>query len=182
MTKGTFQFIIILILFPFISCKKDNTVNPTSVQVYMKYKLDGVLQDYTGDVGSLVSTGTGVTASKDPVPNSSNKVYMLWGQKSSEHVLTFNFPTDSLQVGQYKFDHQIGFQSMCELKIVNSSVTHRYTLRFDRGDVMTTNITRYSNGSIDGTFSGRLTYYDFITYTSVNITEGEFKNVPIYYH
>ena len=148
----------------------------------MKFKIDGVLQDCTGSFDSLVSKGKGVTARKEGLPFDPGKIYDIMGQANSNSVLTFRLYTDSLQVKEYIFKTELGY-NIVELKGFDGRSYKRFYPYRAKGDSIILNITRYSDKTIDGNFSGRLSQFDqAYTYQTVTITEGEFKNVPLFYY
>jgi hypothetical protein len=95
---------------------------------------------------------------------------------------TFSFYTDSLTVGNYKFLGTYG-----DMFFMDYYNTNEYV--HAPSDSMSINITSNSNGHISGNFSGVLT--PLITASNINniwgtagsvlITNGTFKNVPVYY-
>ena len=100
---------------------------------------------------------------------------------SGELTFTFMF-TDSLTVGTYKYNGQYG-----EMFILDYNNTNGFVV--SSPDNMTFTITSYTNGHISGNFSGKLSPmvtsgYPTNTYGtpgSVVITNGTFKDVPVFY-
>jgi hypothetical protein len=80
-------------------------------------------------------SGEGVTANKSVAPFTFQMVYELRGQKDWNSTLTFRFYTNSLRLGQYRFDTSVRYQ-MTELKLFGNSAYKRYDLNFERGEVM----------------------------------------------
>ncbi len=95
---------------------------------------------------------------------------------------TFSFYTDSLTVGNYKYLGTYG-----DMFFIDYYNTNEYV--HAASDSMSFNVTSYSNGHISGNFSGLLTPMvtagtinnTYGTPGSVLITNGSFKNVPVFY-
>lgn len=107
--------------------------------------------------------------------------YNLEGLSSSGYFY-FTFNTDSLMTGNYKYTSAYGDMSFT---IYNDTFEYVHAPT----DSISFNITSYTNGHISGNFSGTLTPLivagnpDNIYGTpgSVLITDGTFKNVPVFY-
>jgi hypothetical protein len=95
---------------------------------------------------------------------------------------TFSFYTDSLKVGNYKYTGGNG-------PIFFTDYNGSDEFVFSPPDSMSFNITSYRNGRISGNFSGVLTPMRYTggsldldgVVGSVLITNGSFKNVPVFY-
>ena len=107
--------------------------------------------------------------------------YNLDGVSNSGET-TFSFYTDSLTVGNYKYTGANG-----DMFFIDYYNTAEYV--HAPSDSMSFNITSYNNGHISGNFSGQLTPLivagnpnnTYGTPGSVLITNGSFKNVPVFY-
>lgn len=105
--------------------------------------------------------------------------YSLSGISNSGET-SFSFYTDSLAVGNYKYLGTYG-----DMFFIDYNNTAEYV--HAPSDSMSFNITSYNNGHISGNFSGVLTPLldpNNNTYGapgSVLITNGSFKNVPVFY-
>jgi len=94
---------------------------------------------------------------------------------------TFSFITDSLRVGNYKYTGANG-----QILFTDYNNTNEFV--YAVSDSMSFNITSNHNGHISGNFLSVLTpmieagnsYNTFGTPNSVLITNGSFKNVPIF--
>lgn len=97
--------------------------------------------------------------------------------------VTFDFNVDSLAIRNYKYTGADGtrFIALCNM-------AEEYV--YAPSDSMSFNVTSYTNGRISGNFSGVLTPQLFNSSTnnsyfgtagSVHITNGSFKNVPVFY-
>jgi hypothetical protein len=99
---------------------------------------------------------------------------------SNSGETTFSFYTDSLFAGNYKYLGTYG-----DMFFIDYYNTAEYV--HAPSDSMSINITSYNNGHISGNFSGLLTPLldpNNNTYGapgSVLITDGSFKNVPVFY-
>ena len=107
--------------------------------------------------------------------------YILDGVSSSGEF-TFNFGTDSLTIGNYIYTGIYGDMFFIDYNNQNE-YAHAPT------DSMSFNVTSYKNGLISGNFSGQLTpmisagipYNTYGAPGSTLITNGSFKNVPVFY-
>jgi hypothetical protein len=107
--------------------------------------------------------------------------YSLSGLSNSGET-SFVFYTDTLTVGNYTYLGTYG-----DMFFIDYYNTNEYV--HAPSDSMSFNITSYSNGHISGNFSGVLT--PLITASTINnifgdpgsvlITNGSFKNVPVFY-
>jgi hypothetical protein len=100
---------------------------------------------------------------------------------SNSGETTFSFYTDSLTVGNYKYLGTYG-----DMFFIDYYNTNEYV--HAPSDSMSFNITSNNNGHISGNFSGLLTPMmtagtpnTYGTPGSVLITNGSFKNVPVFY-
>lgn len=157
---------------------------------------DALLQQNSGGNSNVTATlsyevnGNAVNLSVNDAANQDPNSYSLGCTKSlGEYFLdgltntgefTFHFITDSLAVGNYKYTSIYGPQYFLSY---NGSADYVY----NGYDSLSFNITSYKNGLISGNFSGLLTPLidpnnnTYGTTSSVIITNGSFKNVPIFY-
>jgi len=104
--------------------------------------------------------------------------YALTGLSTSGDF-TFVFYTTTLTTGHYDFTGAFG-----EFYMLRYNGTDEYV--HARSDSLSLNITSYANRHINGNFSGVLTprldanSNRFGTPSSVSITNGSFKNVPVF--
>jgi hypothetical protein len=113
---------------------------------------------------------------------SKNPGYYSLDAISNSGETGFSFYTDSLAVGNYKYLGTYG-----DMFFIDYYNTAEYV--HAPSDSMSFNITSYNNGHISGNFSGVLT--PLITPGTTNnifgdpgsvlITNGSFKNVPVFY-
>ncbi len=105
--------------------------------------------------------------------------YSLDGLSNSGEI-SFSFYTDSLTIGNYKYISSYG-----PMYFLTYNGTAEYV--YNGYDSLSFNITSYKDGHISGNFSGLLTPMidpNNNTYgptSSVSITNGSFKNVPVFY-
>ena len=151
----------------------------------------------SGGQGKVTATlsykinGNTVSISVDDADNQSTVPYYTLGCSkyagyysldaiSSSGETTFSFYTDSLAVGNYKYLGTYGDMFFTDYYNTDEFV-------HAPSDCMSFNITSYKNGHISGNFSGVLTpLVDpgnniFGDTGSVLITNGSFKNVPVFY-
>jgi hypothetical protein len=112
-----------------------------------------------------------------------NPGYYALSALSSSGEFIFVVYTDSLTTGNYKYIGTGG-----DLYFINYNGINEYV--HAPSDSMSLNITSYNNGRISGNFSGVLTPLhisntasndEYGTPSSVHITNGSFKNVPVIY-
>jgi hypothetical protein len=119
--------------------------------------------------------------SKTIYPGTNSTVYTL-DCLSATGEFAFTFFTDSLHVGNYSYTGIYG-----DMFFLRYNGTDEYV--HDAADSMSFNVTSYIKGHISGNFSGRLTPmvmagYPTNTYGtpgSILITNGSFKDVPVFY-
>lgn len=179
--KKLFYFFIILGLHT--SCKKttDNNRN-TSDDAYIKYKVNGTQVEFKGDYLHYLSTVNGIYVTKTKFPTAPQSTYIFLGQSGPNNIIRFQIETDSLQTRTYNVYPTLTTGGGNPMIIVNTKPYTAYT--FDGTQKITVNISRYSQGTTDGTFSGKLYWQSIstpVTYDSINVMEGEFKNAQIIY-
>ncbi|MGN6542515.1 MAG: hypothetical protein ACTHKY_17035 [Ginsengibacter sp.] len=151
-----------------------------------------------GGHGSATATlsyeinGNSVNISVDDADNQSSPYRTLYCSKdpgsynlsgvSNTGEITFSFYTDSLTVGNYKYTGWYGDMFITDYN-------NRDAFIYAPSDSMSFNITSYNNGHISGNFSGVLTpmitagnpHNTYGTPSSILITKGSFKNIPVFY-
>jgi len=151
-------------------------------------------EDYggQGDVTATLSykvNGNAVSLTVPDAESQDSTSYTLGCTKSGDYDLdaitpsgefTFIFLTDSLTIGHYVFPGGYGPQ-------FTTTYNGQDEYTYYPSDSMSFNVTSYKNGLISGNFSGQLTPMlstgnnDFGAPSSVLITDGSFKNVPVFY-
>jgi len=148
-----------------------------------------------GDVTATLSykiNGNAVNLSVPDAESQDPSLYTLGCTKSGGYILdavpstgefTFNFSTDSLTRGNYIYIGNGG-----ELFITTYNGQDEFV--YAPTDSMSFNVTSYKNGLISGNFSGQLTPLIsdsnpnnsiYGAPSSILITDGSFKNVPVFY-
>ena len=170
----------------FASCTRDpNTGNntPTIADGTLQYKVNGNLvtiknisiadAEYTVFFKQLQGTA---------IPHTR---YMFNGQKGANNIWVFGIQTDSLTLGNYTYDSTYLYPSHI---LTTMTYNGQQSALFYRGDVMSINITSYSNGFISGNFTAKFTPLGslgtvpaYSTRGTTLITEGEFKNIKCIY-
>ena len=99
--------------------------------------------------------------------------YVIQGAKGTADAIVLSITTDSLMTTNYEADR---FYSTVDKNNLVRGV-------FDSSQIINISITRYSSGTIDGTFSGYIYSYNIFgsNYDRYPLTNGEFKNVKITY-
>jgi hypothetical protein len=143
---------------------------------YIRYQVNSMQLEYSGGYDAISSTGVGVYATKQIETSSANR-YTITGQLGNNKTIKIVIVTDSLQRGPYTTASTAG----TTLAYVDSAqFTNNRPV-----DYLTVSISRVSNGTIDGTFSGRLSNSKTIdgvtTYSDGLVTDGLFQNVAIHY-
>jgi len=170
----------------FASCNKDPTTGnntPTIADGTLQYKVNGNLvtiknisiadAEYTVFFKQLQGTG---------IPHTR---YMFNGQKGANNIWVFGIESDSLTLGNYTYDSTYLYPSAI---VTTMTYNGQQSALFYGGDVMSINITSYSNGFISGNFTAKFTPFpiiigvpDYSTRGTTLITEGEFKNIKCIY-
>ena len=178
-----FYLIALLISFFLSSCLKQSIPdamlgikNSGKVTATLSYKINGNV----------------VSISVDDADNQNPNLYTLGCSKyagyysidglSNSGETSFEFYTDSLTVGNYKYLGTYG-----DMFFISYNGEDEFV--HAPSDSMIFNITSYSNGHINGNFSGVLTPMIssgnpnniYGTPGSILITNGTFKNVPVFY-
>jgi len=113
---------------------------------------------------------------------SKSRNYYSLGGVSNTGEIVFTFYTDSLTVGVYRRAFAYDDPFVAEYNGINGYI-------YAASDSITVNITSYDKGHISGNFAGVLTPViiagnpdnTYGTASSVLITNGSFKNVPVFY-
>jgi hypothetical protein len=174
--------LITLLSFALASCFKSDNRDLGSYSVadgYIRYQLNNFPFEINGGYSSFSNTGIGVYGRKQlRSATVENTRYIIIGQLSARRSITIVIATDSLTTGTYT---------------TSSSSNPITTTKFDSvqysgnraEDVLHLEIIRNTNGTIDGTFSGKLstatTANGSTTYNEGFITNGVLKNVAISY-
>jgi hypothetical protein len=173
-----FYAVIIIVIIFFSSCLKESI--PDAM-------LGSKNSEGTTATMSYEVNGNAVNITVDNADNQDTDYYILGCSKLDYYSITglsdsgefvFVFYTTNLTVGNYKYTGAFGDFYM--LHYWMNDYVHA------RSDSMSLNITSYTNGHISGNFSGILTpmldesSQTFGTPSSVLITNGVFKNVPVF--
>ena len=182
-----FYFILIISMILFSSCLKQsipdamlaskNSGGKGSITATLSYKINGNPVNISvadADNQSLYPYYT-LGCSKN------TGYYNIEGISNSGEI-TFTFYTDSLTVGTYR-------RAISYYDPFVTSYNGENEYLYAPSDSITVNITSYDKGHISGNFSGALTpmiaagnpYNTYGTPSSVLITNGSFKNVPVFY-
>jgi len=146
------------------------------VTATLSYKINGnAVNISVADADNQGATNYTLGCSKNP------GYYSLSGISNAGET-SFLFYTDSLAVGNYKYLGTYG-----DMFFIDYFNTAEYV--HAPSDSLSFTITSYSNGHISGSFSGALT--PLLTASTINnifgdpgsvlITDGSFKNVPVFY-
>jgi hypothetical protein len=184
--KTLFIFTTVILLFA--ACSKSDS--PLGNASYIQYRINGILIRYNGDYNSYATgSGEGAWVSKIIPSSGPGFPYINYGfiglkplnqSLRTDQTIGFNIVTDSLKVQTYiptdSANHPIAFVK--EYAAI-------YTTGVRPTDKIMINISRYSFGSIDGTFTGQFTetidVNGVVTYNDGVITQGEFKNLKVMY-
>lgn len=153
----------------------ENSSVQADVTATLSYKVNGNPVNLTvADAKNQDPTGYTLGCSKE-------STYYDFDAVSTEGEFTFEFLTDTLTAGNYNLTGNLDWF----ITEYNDASEYLQSVTDSIGFTVTSN----KNGLISGTFSGRLTplisqnYPNDIygTPSSVLITEGSFKNVPVFY-
>lgn len=140
---------------------------------YIRYQVNNFPYEINGGYNSFSNTGVGVYCKKQlksaSVPSTR---YTILGQLSPKRSINLIIITDSLKSSSY----------------VITATANADTIQYSGNrteDILNLNITRNANGTIEGTFSGKLSNSRIIngsaTYIEGIISNGFFQNVGINY-
>lgn len=175
-------FSIILPILGLVSCFKSENRDLGVYNIsdgYMRYQVNNFPFEMNGGYNSFSNTGIGVYGRKQlksaAVPATR---YVIIGQLSTRKAINMVIITDSLQTGTYTTNALPGALTMIKIDSLQYAGNRPE-------DVLSLKITRNPTGTVDGTFSGKLsaakTTNSSTTYTDGLITNGVFKNVSIAY-
>jgi hypothetical protein len=148
----------------------------------LTYTINGTkVTTSVNDPDNQMPSGYQLGCSKTVYSGTNSIVYSL-DCVGSTGEMGFTFFTDSLMVGNYLYTGIYG-----DMFILSYNGTDEFV--HDPSDSISFNVTSYSQGHISGNFSGRLTTMITAgnpnnTYGppgSVLITNGSFKDVPVFY-
>ena len=161
------KLIFVLAIIYFFACDKDGS-SPGPDDVYLTYKVDGDVVLYKGAAADI--NDDGVIGLKLLSPTR----YVIQAAKGTTDAIELSITTDSLTTTNYEAD-----------QMYSSVVKNHFVMGvFDNSQIINISITRYSSGTIDGTFSGYVYSYSIVSssgWDSFSLTDGEFKNVKILY-
>jgi hypothetical protein len=144
------------------------TVNGTVYQMNGNLTDSSVGVDFVGHIGGCVSTET---------------MYYLQGEDAAGNSFVMGTePITSLKVATYR-DSLTEIRSTCfnaggTVKLINILSSTPFALS-TQADYSIITVTSLHQGLADGTFSGHLTPSNSSPDTSIIITGGQFKNVPV---
>ena len=175
-------YIIIATIINVAGCRQE-VIPPANTDTYIKYKVNGSDVILYGDHASLLRSGSGVYGSKQEASQTagfSKTRYVVLGQAGPNRVVTFTIITDSLRAQSY-----LSADSASRGVSYVKQDENAYLTNIGVNDRFQINISRYSEGSIDGSFSGTgvnvKTVNGVTTYQQGVITEGLFQKVRINY-
>jgi hypothetical protein len=146
------------------ACKKSTTSLPPGIQ----YKINGVQVQLTGGLDST---------NRDPVTGFYYGCYAMKYSGSTFYTFVGENKNYSILLG---VETQQG--SLSTITYSGGAVDVGFTINDTAfginhyGDGMSITISRYSNGTVDGTFSGTISDADS---TQKNITQGQFNNLKV---
>ncbi|MCW3119784.1 MAG: hypothetical protein JWM28_3866, partial [Chitinophagaceae bacterium] len=166
-----------------LSCSKDSDKEPAPPPSgpYIKYTAGTSQFEFRGSFNDLITGKPGVYVSKFPGldPTGGNVTrYVLSGQPNPTDGIRFEIEVDSLKTGSYSCYEKITLGGAPKIGFSGKAYS---TFKKDGSEKLSVIISRYSNGTIDGTFSGTLYSFDVIP-IPIEITKGEFKNVEAVYY
>ncbi len=169
----------IILAFTLVSCFKNThrDLGPDDYpNGYIRYQVNGWQLEYSGGYDNITSAGIGVYCLKEKqsatVPSTR---YTVKAQLGAAKTINIVIVTDSLQVGSYTTGTTIASG------ITSATVDSNKYYNNRPIDFLNVYISRFSEGTIDGTFSGRLssakTENGSNAYQDGLITNGFFQNV-----
>jgi hypothetical protein len=176
-------YVLLAILLNVAGCSRD-VVNPVTSDTFIKYKFNGAVVQFTGDINNLAATGIGVAAIKQaasPTQGIPKTRYIIQGQNGLNNIISLVIITDSLMPSQsYNSSDSASWGPTFVKQDGNT-----YTTNVRPADKFQITISRYSEGSIDGSFSGIgaqvKTVNGVPNYTDGVVSEGTFQKVKIAY-
>jgi hypothetical protein len=176
-----FVFIILSTLM-LVSCLKTGSRNLGVYDTsngYIRYQLNNYPIEINGGYSSFSTKGVGVFGRKlATLPNGPATRYTIFGQLSTKVAINMVVVTDSLKLGSYTTGTSTDGTTFARLDSIQYAGNRAE-------DVLHLTITRNSSGTVDGTFSGKLSLAGTAggspTFTDGVITNGVFQNVAINY-
>jgi hypothetical protein len=177
-----YLFILLLMAFGFSSCLKQSIADamleekngPAGPTASLSYKANGTLVSFT------VQNADQQNYNNFTLACLKTNYYSLQAAENLSEF-TFNFFTDSLTKSHYLYPGSYG-------NMFFISNNNRNLFVHVPTDSMSFNVTSYDKGHISGNFTGVLTPLEssgivdvYGAPGSVHITEGSFKNVPVFY-
>jgi hypothetical protein len=174
--------LITSISFGLISCFKSDNRDLGVYNIadgYIRYQVNNFPFEINGGYNSFSNTGVGVYGRKQlKSANVPATRYTIIGQLSVRKTINIVIITDSLKTGSYTTSTSSNGLTFAKIDSIQYSGNRP-------DDILNLNITRNSTGTIDGTFSGKLSYATTAsgstTYTDGVIANGVFQNVAITY-
>jgi len=186
------QLLVAFLMIIFLSsCLKQSIADAMIAEQNSRTGSGVATMNYTVN-GNTVTTSVNDADSQDPrsyqlgfsktvFPGTNSTVYIL-DCLSNSGEMTYTFGTDSLTTGEYEYDGIYG-----DLFVLSYNSENEFV--HDPTDFIRFNITSYSQGHISGIFSARLTPMisagnpnnTYGPVGSVLVTNGSFKNVPVFY-
>jgi hypothetical protein len=173
-----YLFLLCLIASGFSSCLKQSIADamlekkngPTAS---LSYKVNGTLVSFT------VQNANQQNYNNFTLACVKENYYSLQAVEEFNQF-TFNFYTDSLAKGHYLY------RGNGPMFFINHNGKNLFT--YVLSDSMSVNVTSYDNGRFSGNFTGVLTPLEssgivdiYGLPSSVRITEGSFRNIPVFY-
>ena len=168
--------------FSLISCFKSDNRDLKAYNItngYIRYQVNNSPFEINGGYIEFSTTGVGVYGRKQlKSANVPATRYTIIGQLNARKTINIVITTDSLKSGSYTTGTSSDGVTFAKIDSIQYS-GNRST------DILEVNITRNATGTIDGSFSGKLSYPTLAngstTYTEGIITNGVLQNVAITY-
>jgi hypothetical protein len=163
--KNILFFVMCILWMP--ACQK-SSATPSANFVY---KVNGIQISVAGDCDSTnQNLATGSYFGCYAIGDSSSTYYMVFGSRRSD-ILNFGIDTRALTI---PLNSAFGLGMRLDVNGIKYGLYGNWSQ-----DSMFVKITRYSNGSFDGTFSGSVS--DSTQTKRAVITNGKFTNVKVIY-
>lgn len=156
------------------SCSKD-APSPSSNNASLTYKVHDSTVTIPNKGMNIYMNKTGISGTYEYAFSGSDK-----NTRSQLEGFTFIAFTDSLKEDTYVFDSayfEIPNHEFSAIGIIHDGITYVPPIDVNNGN-FTLIISSYSNGIINGTFSGTLLS---VTHEVLNVSQGQFQNVKVYY-
>lgn len=172
----TLAFLVVFsTIIIFGACSKNSGNPTTNDKATLSYKVHDSIIIISDKGINIYMNKTGISGTYEYAFSGSDK-----NTQSQLEGFTFIAFTDSLKEGTYVFDSIYFSNSNKEFSaigIVHDGITYIPPIDVNNGN-FTLIISDYSNGLINGTFSGTLLS---VNHEVLNVSEGQFKNVKVYY-